>query len=105
MPSLPRIRRTRTLVGDGAVLARPEPRVAELTSHGLTWVHLEAPTVVEATERKERFGWHPLDLEDVLSRRERPTVDDYADAGYLCADLHFPVYDQTIHRLHARELH
>jgi len=104
MPSLPRIRRTRTRVGDGAVLAQPEPRVAELTSHGLTWVHLEAPTVVEATELKERFGWHPLDLEDVLSRRERPKVDDYADEGYLFAVLHFPVYDKTIQRLNAGEL-
>src|SRR3954465_1659254 len=104
MPSLPRIRRTRTRVGDGAVLAQPEPRVAELTSHGLTWVHLEAPTVVEATELKERFGWHPLDLEDVLSRRERPKVDDYADEGYLFAVLPSPVYDKTIQRLNAAEL-
>jgi magnesium transporter len=104
MPSLPRIRRTRTLVGDGAVLARPEPRVAELTAHGLTWVHLEAPTADEATELKERFGWHPLDLEDVLSRRERPKVDDYADEGYLFAVLHFPVYDKSIQRLNAGEL-
>src|SRR5213076_2701561 len=104
MPSLPRIRRTRTLVGDGAVLARPEPRVAELTAHGLTWVHLEAPTAEEATELKERFGWHPLDLEDVLSRRERPKVDDYADEGYLFAVLHFPVYDKSIQRLNAGEL-
>src|SRR5436190_11401887 len=104
MPSLPRIRRTRTLVGDGAVLARAEPRVAELTAHGLTWVHLDAPTAEEATELKERFGWHPLDLEDVLSRRERPKVDDYADEGYLFAVLHFPVYDKSIQRLNAGEL-
>ena len=26
-----------------------------------------------------RFGWHPLDVEDVLSRRQRPKVDVYAD--------------------------
>jgi magnesium transporter len=104
MPSLPRIRRARTRVGDGAVLAPPEPRVAEISAHGLTWVQLEAPTAEEATELHERFGWHPLDLEDVLSRRERPKVDDYADEGYLFAVLHFPVYDKTIQRLNAGEL-
>jgi magnesium transporter len=104
MPSLPRIRRTRARVGDGVVLARPEPRIAEITAHGLTWVQLEAPTAEEATELRERFQWHPLDLEDVLSRRERPKVDDYADEGYLFAVLHFPVYDKTIQRLNAGEL-
>jgi magnesium transporter len=104
MPSLPRIRRARTRVGDGAVLAPSEPRLAEISAHGLTWVQLEAPTAEEATELRERFGWHPLDLEDVLSRRERPKVDDYADEGYLFAVLHFPVYDKTIQRLNAGEL-
>ena len=104
MPSLPRIRRTRTRVGDGAVLAPPEPRTEEISAHGLTWVQLEAPTADEASELLDRFSWHPLDLEDVLSRRERPKVDDYADEGYLFAVLHFPVYDKTIQRLNAGEL-
>jgi magnesium transporter len=104
MPSLPRIKRTRPRSSDGEVLARPEPRVAELSANGLTWVHLDAPTPEEATALKERFGWHPLDLEDVLSRRERPKVDEYADEGYLFAVLHFPVYDKTIQRLNAGEL-
>jgi len=50
----------------------------------------------------ERFGWHPLDLEDVLSRRQRPKVDEYPD--YLFGVLHFPVYDKAIQRLNAAEL-
>jgi magnesium transporter len=104
MPSLPRIKRTRPRSGDGEVLARPEPRVAELSANGLTWVHLDAPTGEEATQLQERFGWHPLDLEDVLSRRQRPKIDEYADEGYLFAVLHFPVYDKNIQRLNAAEL-
>src|SRR5207249_3995755 len=54
-----------------------------------------------------RFGWHPLDVEDVLSRRERPKVDAYTEAeggGYLFAVLHFPVYDAAVGRLNAGEL-
>ena len=50
----------------------------------------------------DRFGWHPLDLEDVLSRRQRPKVDEYPD--YLFGILHFPVYDKSIQRLNAAEL-
>jgi magnesium transporter len=102
VPSLPRIKRTRppAQAGDGA--ARAEPRVAELEAQGLTWVHLDAPTLEEASLLAERFGWHPLDLEDVLSRRQRPKVDEYPD--YLFGVLHFPVYDKAIQRLNAAEL-
>src|SRR5437764_5501006 len=104
MPSLPRIKRTRPRSSDGEVLARPEPRVAELSAHGLTWVHLDTPTAEEATSLQERYGWHPLDLEDVLSKRQRPKIDEDADDGYLFAVLHFPVYDKAIQRLNAAEL-
>jgi magnesium transporter len=104
MPSLPRIKRTRPRSVDGDVLARPEPRVAELSSHALTWVHLDAPTLEEAEQLQQRFNWHPLDLEDVMSRRQRPKVDEYRDEGYLFAVLHFPVYDKNVQRLNAAEL-
>src|SRR5256885_14793265 len=104
MPSLPRIKRTRPRSSDGEVLARPEPRVAELTANGLTWIHLDAPTLEEAEILQKRFGWHPLDLEDVLSKRQRPKIDEYVDEGYLFVVLHFPVYDKTVQRLNAAEL-
>src|ERR1700675_3642001 len=104
MPSLPRIKRTRPRSNDGEVLARPEPRVAELSANGLTWIHLDAPTAEEAELLQRRFGWHPLDLEDVLSRRQRPKVDEYRDDGYLFVVLHFPVYDKRVQRLNAAEL-
>jgi magnesium transporter len=102
MPSLPRIRpRLRRAARDVAVA--PEPtRPAELASNGLTWIHLERLDAEAATELAERFGWHPLDLEDVLSRRQRPKVDDYP--GYLFGVLHFPVYDKAIQRLNAGEI-
>ena len=53
---------------------------------------------------QERYGWHPLDIEDVLSRRQRPKIDEYAEDGYLFVVLHFPVYDKTVQRLNAAEL-
>ena len=101
MPTLPRIRRTPRLASS-EVTAPPEPRLAEVTAHGLTWVHLDAPLLGEATELAERFGWHELDLEDVLSKRQRPKIDEYPD--YLFSVLHFPRYDKSIGRLNAAEL-
>jgi magnesium transporter len=105
MPSLPRIRRPGTRPRASAdVVAREQPRAAELDASGLTWVNLDAIRQDEVERLASRFGWHPLDVEDVLSKRQRPKVDDYAEEGYLFAVLHFPVYDKAIGRLNAGEL-
>jgi magnesium transporter len=107
MPSLPRIRSRRA--APGAPVVEPRPGPAELRAGGVSWVNLLAPTAGEAQLLASRFGWHPLDVEDVLSRRQRPKVDVYADEddgrdGYLFTVLHFPVYDATVGRLNAGEL-
>jgi magnesium transporter len=101
MPSLPRIRRARSR-GLPAEVA-PVPREpAELSHNGLTWIHLDAPDTERTTVLAERFGWHALDVEDVLSKRQRPKIDEYPD--YLFSVLHFPRYDKAIGRLNAAEL-
>jgi magnesium transporter len=97
----PRIRRGRAR-GVAEVAARPEPRISERTAHGLTWVHLSQPTVSEVSALAERFGFHELDIEDVLSTRQRPKIDEYP--SYVFVVLHFPFYDKTIQRLNAAEL-
>src|SRR5213080_3355859 len=103
MPSLPRIRRPRTR--DTVVpVSAPRTPPAELSAAGLTWIHLDAPDPLQAGILAGRFGWHPLDVEDVLSKRQRPKIDDYADEGYLFGVLHFPAYDKAIQRLNAAEL-
>jgi magnesium transporter len=100
MPSLPRIRsRSRDT---REVVAPPAREPAGLASHGLAWIHLDAPTNDEAMALAERFGWHPLDVEDVLSKRQRPKVDEYDDYRFVV--LHFPVYDKAVQRLNAGEL-
>jgi magnesium transporter len=103
VPSLPRIKRTpRRARAPEVVVATPQPRLAELHEGALTWIHLTAPTAQEAVQLQSRFGWHPLDLEDVLSKRQRPKIDEYPD--YLFGVLHFPVYDRVVQRLNAGEL-
>ncbi len=102
MPSLPRIKRprSRTRAEEPVVAARREP--AELAANGLTWIHLDAPDPEVATELAEQIGWHELDVEDVLSKRQRPKIDEYPD--YLFGVLHFPFYDKAVQRLNAAEL-
>jgi magnesium transporter len=103
VPSLPRIKRTRRRPRTAEVaVSPPRPRLAELQESGLTWVHLTSPTPEEAEHLQKRFGWHPLDLEDVLSKRQRPKIDEYPE--YIFGVLHFPVYDKTVQRLNAGEL-
>src|SRR5207344_201548 len=89
--------------GTAEVVARPAP-VAELGNSDLTWVNVVGPDLDTAQLLSDRFGWHPLDVEDIVSKRQRPKVDDYEDDQYLFAVLHFPVYDKTIQRLNAAEL-
>ena len=40
----------------------------------------------------------------MLSKRQRPKIDEYPEERYLFAVLHFPVYDKTVQRLNAAEL-
>ena len=101
-PTLPRIRRGRGRGPAGDIAERAEARAAEISANGLTWVHLDRPTPREATALAERFGFHELDIEDVLSKRQRPKIDEYPD--YLFAVLHFPFYDKSVQRLNAAEL-
>ncbi len=104
MPGLPRITRRTRPRGSAEVVSRAGPLVLELAASGLTWVNVVGPDVETAAALADRFGWHPLDVEDVVSKRQRPKVDDYDEEGYLFTVLHFPVYDKTIQRLNAAEL-
>ncbi len=101
-PTLPRIRRGRARGDAGQVVERTEPQIAELSANGLTWIHANEPGLLEGAHLAERFGFHELDVEDVLSKRQRPKIDEYAE--YLFVVLHFPIYDKTVHRLNAAEL-
>jgi magnesium transporter len=106
VPSLPRIRSRRVGSQPRAVDVAPRTRLTELDSDGITWINLHSPSHEEVQALASRFGWHPLDVEDVLSRRERPKVDVYTEdePGYLFAVLHFPVYNAAVGRLDAGEL-
>jgi magnesium transporter len=104
MPSLPRSpfgrRSSRRVVEVEPAL--DEPRVEIIESPGLRWINIERPRQIDLAWLQERFDFHPLDYEDVISRNQRPKVDAYDD--YLFIVLHFPRYDKQVGRLNAAEL-
>ena len=105
MPSLPKPRLRRA--ARGALISPPaderrEPNVQIVSEGGFRWVNIERPSPLEAAWLEEHFAFHALDLEDVLSRNQRPKIDEYPD--YLFIVLHFPVFDRAVGRLNAGEL-
>ena len=58
----------------------------------LTWIYMEKPTTREVEHLANQFHFHPLNLDDVLSRVQRPKIDEYDD--HLFIVLHFPVFNK-----------
>lgn len=73
-----------------AVLSTAEKglHVEEIEYSGLTWVNIEGPTPGDIEYLAQRYPFHTLDLEDCLSRIQRPKIDEYEDYVFLV--LHFP---------------
>jgi magnesium transporter len=61
--------------------------------HGrVTWVNIERVTPQDVDFLRENYPhFHPLDLEDLQSRIERPKIDEYDD--YLFVVMQFPLWD------------
>lgn len=66
----------------------------EMVTYGkLTWVYIEKPSAPEVEYLAQHFhNFHPLNLDDVLSRVQRPKIDGYGD--HLFIVLHFPVFNK-----------
>jgi len=100
----PRLRATRpggALPGaSGSAAEASEPDIIEAA--GVRWVNLERPREADREWLEREFGFHPLAIEDVASRNQRPKLDAYDD--YLFIVLHFPVFDKSQDRLLTAEV-
>ena len=56
----------------------------------ITWLNIEEPTPKDIEFLAQNYLFNPFDLEDCLSRIERPKIDEYEN--YLFLVLHFPVF-------------
>ena len=69
-----------------------ELNILSLTWGDLTWINIEQPTEKETGYLAQNYPFHPLDLDDCLSRIQRPKIDQYKD--YLFLVLHFPIFNK-----------
>lgn len=75
--------------------AAPAAMRKHFVQGGLTWVDVMYPTRDEVFAIGEHYSFHPLHVEDVLSRIQRPKLDDNEEVGYLFLVLHFPFFDEV----------
>ncbi|HEX2988172.1 MAG TPA: magnesium/cobalt transporter CorA [Chloroflexota bacterium] len=79
------------IIGPGPQGGGPNIQVVR---HGrLTWVNLERPTKDEIEWLRQNYSFHPLHLDDCLSKIQRPKIDEEKD--YLFVVLHFPVFNRV----------
>ena len=83
-------------------VGQKEENIQSITEGRLTWFYIEKPTSNEVEFLAQRFNFHPLDLDDILSRIQRPKIDEYED--YLFTVLHFPVFDKQNHMTRPSEV-
>ncbi len=69
----------------------PALNMESVTSGDLTWINIEPPGEAEIEYLAGNYPFHPLDLDDCLSRIQRPKMDEYPD--YLFFVFHFPVFN------------
>ena len=75
-----------------ALTEQKEARIETINQGKLTWIYIEKPATEEVEFLAGNFNFHPLNLDDVLSRVQRPKIDE--DEDHLFIVLHFPVFDK-----------
>jgi len=75
-----------------STIKQKELNIDSVSEGKLTWIYSEKPSHNEVEFLEQHFNFHPLNLDDVLSRVQRPKIDEYED--HLFIVLHFPVFDK-----------
>lgn len=86
--------RTHPAPHPGSLPPVPEATQKCYTCNGLTWVDVMYPTRDMVVALAEHYSFHPLHIEDVLSRIQRPKIDDNREEEYLFLVLHFPIFNE-----------
>ena len=76
-----------TVVGKGKV----KLNIETVKWGRITWVNVEKPTANDIEYLAQTYMFNLFDLEDCMSRIERPKIDEYEN--YLFVVLHFPVFN------------
>jgi magnesium transporter len=77
------------------ILSGPAATRKHFTGLGLTWMDVMYPIRDEVLALAKHYRLHPLHAEDVLSKLQRPKIDENIEAEYLFLVLHFPVFNEV----------
>lgn len=67
-----------------------EKQLASKSYDGTTWIDIVNPTKEEIDVLGRQYPFHPLNLEDCLSKRQQTRVEEHEN--YLFITLNFPIY-------------
>ena len=76
---------------------------SEITKNKVRWINVERPSVAEMEELRSEYKFHPLDIEDCLTKTERSKIDTYDQ--YLFLVLLFPTYSKKTREILDSEIH
>lgn len=68
----------------------------------IQWINIPSPNEEDISFLEKKYKFHPLDLEDCLSKTQRPKIDEYEK--YLFIVLDFPVFHPIIKRIALSEI-
>lgn len=77
-------------------------KINKIKTKRLTWIHINRPDKESLDYLRENYDFHPLDLEDCLTKVQRPQISEYAD--YLFFILTFPLYNRQSKEIESSEV-
>ncbi len=79
--------------GDGSPGSdEPLKNLRTIELDGTRWLDIREPNAANIDHLRDEFGLHPLLLEDIMSRIQRPKIDIYDD--YLFIVMQFPIHNK-----------
>ncbi len=76
--------------------------IETLKIENLRWIHIPDPNEENMTYLQDNFDFHPLDIEDCMTRVQRPKLDIYDDYRFLI--LQFPYFDKGLKFVKTKEV-
>jgi len=76
--------------------------IQEIKYKSLRWINIVNPTQEETEYLRNKFHFHPLDLEDCLTPTQRPKIDEYGKYHFMV--LLFPIYNRKTREIRPSEV-
>lgn len=77
-------------------------RVKEIKTEKFTWVDVKQPTRQELEKLRQKYNFHYLDIDDILTYTQRPKIEKYEN--YLFIILRFPIFDKKERKFNISEV-